>query len=320
MEEKGKGTLVNRRTNVIVCTGVIVAAFLALAGSASAAYAPKIEVELNPAKQRSDVAITTTITQKSDETANKTVLLNFPKDWSIANSKLTGCTDAQSDASACPETSRMGTAEARVPIVGSLSGNVYLGATLPGGKLKIWVFIANAIIKQRIMGTVGLGEGGRLFSMFDNLPDTLTTFFQLKLDGPPRSLAQTSFGCDDAVFDAQFTSQKGEKATGKDTVPITGCPDRPPVVSSIDVGPSPAPPAKGGTMTYELDQAAAVVVTVVKQGTTKVLQTFKASGKEGSNKIRGLGKGLKKSKYQAIVKATDTGGQVRTKKFSFRVG
>ena len=76
---------------------------------------------------------------------------------------------------------------------------------------------------------------------------------------------------------------------------------------------------KGGTLSFGVDQATQVVVTVVKKGTAKALQTFKLSAREGMNKVRAVGKGLAPGKYQAVIVATDNGGQVRTKRYDFRV-
>jgi hypothetical protein len=317
MEEKGKGTLVNPRITVIACMASVVVASLALASSASAAFAPKLAVTIDPPTQRSKVAITTTVTQAADETANKTVVVNFPDDWGTAANELTACTDADAQASKCPATSKMGSAIARNPLLGELSGNVNIGTTQPDGKIKIWVYLNNAVLHQIIPGVVGISEKGTFVSKFDNLPDVLTTFFQLKLDGPPRSLAETGFGCGDRFFSAEFTSQKNEKATSQAKVTIGGCPDRPPVVSSFNFGKLTT--ANGGKASFALDQAATVAITVTKKGSDKVLQAFNLTGKEGTNKFKGLGKGLPKGKYYLRIKATDSGGQVRNKKFTFRV-
>ena len=307
----------NSRSKTILGMAAVVAALLALTGSASAAFGPQLAVSIDPPTQRSKVAITTTVTQKIDETANKTVVVNFPDDWGTAANELTACSDAAAQASTCPATSKMGSALARNPLLGELSGTVHIGSSQPDGKIKIWVYLNNLVLHQIIPGVVGISEQGTFVSKFDNLPDVLTTFFQLKLDGAPRSLAETGFGCGDRFFTGEFTSQKGEKSSARAAVTIIGCPDRPPVIGGFTVSKTTTP--KGGKVAFSLDQAATVVITIVKRGTTKTLQTVKVTGKEGTNKVKGFGKGLAKGKYFANVSATDAGGQVRNKKFKFSV-
>jgi hypothetical protein len=313
---EGKGTLVNSRITAVVSTATVLVAGLALAGSASATYAPKLAVSIDPATPRSAVAITTTVTQAADETASKTVSVKFPDDWGTVKNQLTACTDADAQTAKCPDSSRMGSAEARNPLLGTLSGPVNLGQ-VKGGTFKIWVYLNNAVLHQIVQGVVEINAQGQFQSTFDGLPDVLTTFFQLKLDGPPRSLAQTGFGCGDRLFGADFTSQKGEKASATAAVTISGCPDRPPIVSGITL--SKVLPAKGAKLAFGMDVPAEVVVTVVKKGVAKPLQSVNLAGRQGTNKLKGIGKGLKKGKYRLIIKATDSGGQVRTKKLSFRV-
>jgi hypothetical protein len=188
------------------------------------------------------------------------------------------------------------------------------------GLLPIHVFLKGGVLpEQHITGTVGI-VNGRFLSVFDNLPKDFTvTFFKLVFEGPPRALTQNPTDCGDYKFDATFTSHSGVVTKQSAPVKIVGCPDRPPQVGGIDMSPFPAKAKKGATLTFGIDQAAAVVVTVVKRGASKVLQTFKLSAKKGDNRIRGLGKGLKPAKYQALIQATDSGGQVRKKRYDFKV-
>ena len=117
----------------------------------------------------------------------------------------------------------------------------------------------------------------------------------------------------------RFTS-KSAAPLATDSITIGGCPDRPPVISGFDLSSSPVKPAKGATMSFDLDEAADVTVTIVKKGTSKALQTFKVKGRaDKTNRVKGFGKGLAAGRYQAVVKATDPGGKARTKKFDFRV-
>jgi hypothetical protein len=308
----------NRRITAIACSGMA-ASFLALAGSASAAYAPKFSVAMDPSTVNKPTAVTTIVTQKSDETPSKKVEVGFPKGFATAVSpQVKTCSDDQASASACPADSRVGTAEARI-VVGTLTGNVYVGPFI-NGQLKLHVFLKGGVLpEQHIIGTVGL-QDERFVSVFDNLPKDFTvTYFKLAFDGAPRALNQTPTDCGTYNFDATFTSHKNEVTKASAPVTITGCPDRPPVIAGIDIAPFPPKSARGGTLSFGMDETAQVVVTVVKRGATKVLQTFKLAGKDGKNKITGVGKGLAPGKYRALFQATDPAGHVRKKKYGFKL-
>src|SRR3954467_15482954 len=96
-------------------------AALALAGSAQAAYAPKVSLTLNPATPSAVPQITSVITQQPGETASKTVVVTFPRGFEPNfGGTATKCPPDQENADppSCPESSQLGTAEATASVLG----------------------------------------------------------------------------------------------------------------------------------------------------------------------------------------------------------
>jgi hypothetical protein len=250
----------------------LAAALTALAAPAAAqgAYAPALDMKLTPAAPDSPAAITSTVTQTSGETASKTVRVSFPPAFG-ANSAGTvvPCTPAQegtaTDHTDCPEASRIGTASATASVLGvplQLTGNVYQSVT-PG--LRILVYLRDSPLglqPQKIVGTIQQTPAGFDF-VFDNLPNVLTTSFQLKLEGGPKALLTTPKACEPLTFKGDFTSQNGEKASSSSTVQVTDCPTAP-VISGVKVKPKKfktvrrssdrARSGYGTTLTWSLSQ------------------------------------------------------------------
>src|SRR5690348_4328456 len=90
-------------------------AALLLAAPAQAAYAPKLSLSLDPTTPAAVPKITSTITQKSGETASKTVIVTFPRGFEPNfGGTAAKCPPDQenSDPPHCPPESQLGSAEA----------------------------------------------------------------------------------------------------------------------------------------------------------------------------------------------------------------
>src|SRR5437588_5133393 len=188
-------------------------ALLASAPAAHAAYAPKLAIKVDPATPSSPAAITSTVTQASGETANKTVKVMFPAGFNgNSDAKVTPCTQQQEESDACPPASQVGNATAQTQL-GSLSGPVYyeISQTQQPG-LVVYLSGFGGLVKQKLLGTIA-PVNGRIQVTFDNLPNTPTTSFELALQGGDKALSLTPKTCGKATFDAAFTSQNDEQAT-----------------------------------------------------------------------------------------------------------
>src|SRR3954452_136411 len=90
------------------------ALFLAATPSAQAAYAPQLQLSLDPATPSAVPQITSVITQQPGETASKTVVVTFPRGFEPNfGGTATKCPPDQEngDPPSCPESSQLGTAE-----------------------------------------------------------------------------------------------------------------------------------------------------------------------------------------------------------------
>jgi hypothetical protein len=302
-----------------------VALCLALPASASAAYAPKLSVSLDPATPSTAAAITTTVTQAAGESASKTVMLSFPSGFTVPLKQpdLTVCSPDQEQARACPDGSRMGDASATASVLGlpvALTGNVHFGG-LVGDRFKLIVFLDNASLNQHVTveGLVGVRPSDAGFdAVFDNLPDQLTTTFTLHLLGQTKALALTPATCGDQVFTGRFTSHAGEQATSQANVTIAGCVPPKLVVSPLDLEPSPASTRRGTTLMFNLTEAATVTLTAKHGGRQALRRTM--TGRKGTNRVRGFGRWLKPGRYVVRVSALTGDGRsaARTKTLVLR--
>jgi len=278
--------------------GLLAALITAYAAtSALAAYAPKLQIKLDPATPGAPAAITSTITQASGETANKTVVVKFPAGFGInSKTKVNPCTPAQEQSDSCPDASQVGNATA-VTSLGSLTGPVYFELDQSTFKLVVYLKGFGGLISQKIVGTVAL-QAGRIVTTFDNLPNTATTSFELALQGGDKALSTVTRTCGPATFDADFTSQNDEHATGQASVDVEGCPTTP-VISAVSVSPRAFRAVRkfsdtqragfGTTLSYTLSEATnGTRVTVQRRvkGHWRKAGSFLAAGAKGTNTVK----------------------------------
>src|SRR3954468_23425878 len=102
---------------------------LALSAPASAAYAPKLQIALDPATASKPPAITSVVTQQAGETPSKTVKVSFPIGFGPQlGAKVGSCSPADEANQACPPDTQLGTAKANATVLGlpaEFSGTVH---------------------------------------------------------------------------------------------------------------------------------------------------------------------------------------------------
>src|SRR3954447_980083 len=121
---------------------------LAAAAPAPASYAPKLSLKVTPSAPAQPAAFSSTVTQAASETPTRTAAVTIPPEMTLnASSTATECTAAQESARACPESSRLGHANAAAMVVGlnvPLAGTVHLGAPRASDRaLHVIVFLDN---------------------------------------------------------------------------------------------------------------------------------------------------------------------------------
>lgn len=300
-------------------------ALLGAAPAAQAAYAPKIAIKLDPATPSAAAAVTSTITQAAGETANKTIVVKFPAGFTASvSAKVTPCTPAQEAAAACPPESQVGSGTA-VTSLGSLTGPVYLETDNGMPKLIVDLKGFNGLISQKLTGVVAT-VGGRIQWTFDNLPNTQTTSVELALQGGTKALSHLTPKCGPAVFDADFTSQNGEKASAQATVDVEGCASTStPVVSALGASPKAfravhkfsdtQRPGYGTKVRWTLSEATnGTRITVQKRvnGRFRKAGSFVGGGDRGVNTVmwdgRVHGKPLPPGPYRLSLRTTSKSG------------
>jgi hypothetical protein len=302
-------------TGSIARLTLLAAALVALAAApttARAAYAPKIAVTINPTnKPNSFIALTSVVTQASDEEPTKSARVHFPPGVSISIDQLgrtESCSPAQRDAETCPAGSRLGTATADTE-VGTLTGGVFLGQSST-----VFIFLKNSTLAllgkepKPITAKTEFRADGGTDTVLDDLPtDVTATRFELALDGPPRSLFKSPDVCGPRTFSGDFVSKSGVKASSSTSVNFTNCPPLAPALSSVRLSRRSVRVGTNVAMSYVLSRAAQVEVTVRRSGKRKVLGRTRFADGEGASRVRVVTRRLPAGNYIVTVKATADG-------------
>lgn len=201
----------------------LAAAVLAAPAGAQAAYAPQLELTLDPATPLAAPAITGTVTQASGETATKKFTLSTPTEFRPnLTVNVASCSTADEQAWTCPEASRIGNASADANGV-ALSGPVHLSTE--GGTMRMLVFLSglSGVVKQELVGSLVVRADGGFDTVFDNLPNMQVQRITLALLGGDRSLVQNPRRCGTYTARADWESQQAEHASAEVPLTISGC-------------------------------------------------------------------------------------------------
>lgn len=282
----------------------------AVPASAHAAYAPRLTIELDTTERAAVPAITSTITQASGESATRSVRLVFPQGYETnLDAQVGSCTAQQESAEACPEASRIGSAEARSGGV-PLSGPIAFSAE--GNQLRIVVFLQGlgGLVKQKLVGTVEAGSDGRLKTVFDNLPDALVTSVTLSFRGGDRGLVRNPRRCGPVSFRGAFTSHRGEEALAEAPVEITGCASKP-AITAAAVRPSRARAGRAVRVAWTLSEVTRGTRVIVERRDGRRwhrVVSLVGSGRAGDNRITVRGRLLRAGTHRVSLRATNAAG------------
>ncbi len=168
----------------------------------------------------------TVLTVPSGDAANKKVSVTLPSEFAVNLLGLTTlCTGDQINTRTCPEGSKVGSASASSPLLpGSLSGAVYIVQTKVGALPSLAFYLDNPLLSLRFDGLVALA-GGKITTVFDNLPDVPIDKFTLSLNGGPKgTLTATGDLCAKALgLDAEYTAHSGAVVKARGPITIDGC-------------------------------------------------------------------------------------------------
>ena len=163
-----------------------------MAPAADAAYDPAYSLRLSESRPASAPAMTSTLTQRSGESANRRIAVRFPPQFGFnPGFTVTGCTAAQEQANACPESSRIGS-ERVVSMLGEFSGPAYLSEDF---RLLVYLRGVGGAVRQKFEGKLYLQPDGGVEIVFDDLPNVSATLAEIAVDGGRRGLVLTPFDC-----------------------------------------------------------------------------------------------------------------------------
>ena len=191
-------------------------------------YAPNASLDINGNGQElikdSQPTVKAVITQTQAEANNKRAAVLLPASIGISLDQLKEtCRPLDFPEGKCPANSQVGTATAVSPLLDSdLTGAVYLVAN--NGFPKLGVDLKGAL-PLKLLGSSGIREG-RLDNVFEGLPDLPLSKFELTFPGGPEGLL-TIVGdacAESSTFNADFTSQAGQKLSRTLPTTETGCP------------------------------------------------------------------------------------------------
>ena len=200
--------------------GLVALLVAAPAGAAHAAYAPQLDVRLDPSTPDAQAAVTITLRQQPGETASRTQVLRYPRDLRFNPAfSVAGCRPAEEEAQACPASSRIGAASAETEF-GPVSGDVYLTEDF---RTVIFVRGFAGLVQSKISGEMRVAADGTIETVLDNLPPVRSTFAQVRLEGGSRSLVLAPRRCGAYRVQGTFTSHEGEVATADASFAVSDC-------------------------------------------------------------------------------------------------
>jgi len=189
---------------------------LSVTGCSTLPYAPKATVSAVKDSADRVVAVTTGVTQASNEAPTKNLSLSFPDAALGVNLAAVRLLCINVSSSCTP----VGTATATSPLYPTpLTANAYLTGTPLGPELEL-VFPAPFPLK--LIGTVALATKNAVFT---GLPDIPLTNLRLVLNGGPNGMFLTNCNPGNGSADASSTDQNGDKSVSA-VIPyqISGCP------------------------------------------------------------------------------------------------
>jgi hypothetical protein len=194
-------------------------------------------------------------------------------------------------------------------MVGTLTGGVFLGQSQT-----IFIFLKNptlALLGQEpgpITAHTEFRADGGTDTVLDDLPtDVTATRFELALDGPPRSLFKSPDVCGPRPFSGDFVSKNGVKASSSTSVTFTGCPPAAPEFSRVKLSKRSVRVGTNVAISYVLNRAAQVEVTVRRSGKRRVLGRTRFADGAGPSRVRVVTRRLTAGHYIVTVRATADG-------------
>lgn len=165
--------------------------------------------------------------QSTVEKAQVVLPDGFGLSASSASRGLEGCTDAQfaadqaSDPS-CPAGSAIGTVDFTTPLVGTVSGTIFVGTPKPGATLRMLIYAELGNIKLKLAGRATPDPAtGQLTTYFDEIPPIPFTAFKMSFRGGPNAILKAPPTCGDTNAVARLTPSARPGSAVEVQVPVS---------------------------------------------------------------------------------------------------
>jgi hypothetical protein len=200
------------------------------------AFAPRISGSVGArgeTEARDHPPVTTVITTPPGHAVARSAAVTLPAGIGVDITRLRSICEGDALATGnCPAASRLGTAEARTPLLPvPLTGDVVLARTQPAGLPGLTVLLRSPVA-LRLDGTFDLGTRR---ATFDGIPDVPLSRFELRFrDNGLLTLAGDLCAGAAPTIAAQFTGHNGKTASDRRAVERPGCAPKPRATLSLD--------------------------------------------------------------------------------------
>lgn len=187
-------------------------------GCGAVPFNPTMHVALETTRADTPSGYTVTLGVPDGDSTAKRAQVVLPQGTVLspkAADGATACTDAQlgvgsSAPGACPDSSQIGTATIVTPLLGTLTGKVFLGQPTPTQLLRLFVDIEQSGVKIKLPGTVTPDPNtGQLTTLFDGLPQVPFSSFALSFRGGPAAILSNPQDCGSHTATASLTPWSG---------------------------------------------------------------------------------------------------------------
>ena len=297
----------------ILCAALVVAA----ASEASAAYAPRLTIEYEPALPGRPAALTTRLTQEPGESAHKEIRIRYPPAFGYnPGFDVVGCTGEEEARDACPASSQIGEAETETDL-GTFAGPVFFTEDY---RILTYYRAVGGLVQSKVVTTLEVLDDGSTQTVTTDLPNTSARSSRTELYGGARSLSLTPESCGTYTITGKFLSHEGEQATSEANVEISGCDTRP-RLSGLRARARRAGGKTRATIRYSLsERGRRTLVTLERLRSRRPWQRWSAVAKRrgpapaGRTRLK-LAQALRPGTYRAAVAVTSVGGRLTDRAF-----
>jgi hypothetical protein len=158
---------------------------------------------------------------------------------------LQACTDAQFAAGACPNASKLGSAEITTPLLSEqLAGGVYLGEPTATERFRVFARLDTETVSIDLTGKLEPNSStGQLTAIFEDVPQVPFSNFKLSLFGGPSAALANPSSCGPAASTSEVSSYGGQSASISSTFVVDNgeggaCPQSEPFSPTFSAGAS----------------------------------------------------------------------------------